>query len=43
MQDAHFDDDLSPVVNRFEQMLRNNEAYYFEKHDLEDIVDYYMP
>jgi tetratricopeptide (TPR) repeat protein len=42
MEEFHLEDDISPMVSRFEEMIKQNDAYYFERHDLEDIVDYYI-
>ena len=42
MEEFHLDGSIFPMVSRFEEMLKRNEAYYFERQDLEDIVDYYI-
>ena len=42
MEEFHLDGSIFPMVSRFEEMLERNEAYYFERQDLEDIVDYYI-
>lgn len=38
-RDKHYADDL---VNRYEQMLANNESYYFDVDQFEEIIDYYV-
>ena len=37
-RDKHYADGL---VNRYEQMLANNESYYFDVDQFEEIIDYY--
>ena len=42
-RDQLFDDnDLAESVKRFEQMIRNNINAYFDVHEFESIIDYYL-
>ena len=36
------DNDINKLVKRFESMLVQNEIYYFESDELEEIIDYYF-
>ena len=36
------DDRLSVSVTRFENMLANNDQYYFDVSDLEELIDHYL-
>ena len=35
-------DELNELVKRFDDMVETGGSYYFESHDLEDIIDYYF-
>lgn len=37
-----FGEDIVAVVNRYEDMLRNNACYYFDVSDYEAIIDFYI-
>jgi len=42
-RDQLFDDnDTAESVRRFEQMVRNNINSYFDVHEFENIIDYYL-
>ncbi|HPM92618.1 MAG TPA: tetratricopeptide repeat protein, partial [Bacteroidales bacterium] len=38
----HNETDLKALLERFEEMVRSDGAYFFDVEDLEDIVDYYL-
>lgn len=42
-QNWFFDDsDISESVQRYEDMLKNKQSYFFDVHEFEDIIDYYL-
>lgn len=37
-----YDEEMLNSVNRYEDMLENHKKYFFDVHEFEDIIDYYM-
>ena len=37
-----YDDEVLSSVNRYEEMMRKHTRYFFDVHEFEDIIDYYL-
>ena len=37
-----FDDEMLSSVSRYEEMLKNHTRHFFDVHEFEDIIDYYL-
>ena len=37
-----YDDEMLNSVNRYEEMLKNQTHCFFDIHEFEDIIDYYL-
>ena len=40
-EDSFLSDDFRQILHRFEQMVRENDSYYFDSEELEDLIFYY--
>ena len=42
LEDIFQEDEYNELVIRYEEMLKNNQSYFFDVVEFEDIIDYYM-
>ena len=40
-EESFLPEDFQQIVHRFERMMRENESYYFDREELEDLIFYY--
>ena len=40
--DFWYDDEVLSSVNRYEDMLKNHTRHFFDVHEFEDIIDFYL-